>query len=116
MYVFNKSRRLYKAPEFQTLFKKGARFKSASLIVYAYPNIMSNSRLGVIVPKKVLKLAVHRHHMKRIVRENFRLNQYHFQSNDIVVFINRPPTNSALIRSELDIIWEKIKQWHRNRD
>ena len=115
MYVFNISRRLYKAPEFRMLFKRGVRFNSKSLIAYAHPNALSNARLGVIVPKKVLKLAVHRHQMKRIVRESFRLNQYYLKTTDVVVFINRPPADSTLIRSELNIVWERIAQWRSQK-
>lgn len=62
------------------------------------------ARLGIVVAKKNVKLAVARNRLKRIVRESFRLQQQSLHGLDIVVvikknFIQEP--NAANILPEL---------------
>jgi ribonuclease P protein component len=43
------------------------------------------ARIGIVVPKKLLKTAVHRNLVKRIVRESFRKRARQLAAMDIVV-------------------------------
>lgn len=110
MYVFNQSRRLNKPDDFKRLFQRGARLKSTHLISYHDLNALSNARLGVIVPKKVVKSSVQRHQLKRIVRESFRLNQYFLNHHDVVILFIKARADAAVIRSELSTLWLKMNQ------
>ncbi|MBI2560128.1 MAG: ribonuclease P protein component, partial [Planctomycetes bacterium] len=71
---FPKSERLLKRKEFQSVFDEGRTFRNNELLVYALPNGMNKSRLGLVVGKKVGN-AVRRNRVKRILREAFRLNK-----------------------------------------
>jgi ribonuclease P protein component len=53
--------------------------------VYARPNDLGHSRIGLVVGKKVAKRAVRRNYIKRSVREWFRLNRHQLGSIDYVV-------------------------------
>ncbi|MGR3311570.1 MAG: ribonuclease P protein component [Candidatus Brocadiales bacterium] len=96
---FPKSERLLKRKEFQRVFDEGRKLRSNELLVYALPNGMDKSRLGLIVGKKVGN-AVRRNRIKRIIREAFRLNKGLLSSDVDLILIPRPglssPTLSAI--------------------
>lgn len=50
-------------------------------------NDTGRPRLGVVVPKRQIKLASHRNRAKRLVRESFRKNRAQLPPVDIVVQI-----------------------------
>jgi ribonuclease P protein component len=61
--------------------------------VYARPNDLGHSRVGLVVGKKIAKRAVRRNYIKRSVREWFRLNQHQLGSMDYVVRAKQPFTH-----------------------
>ncbi len=65
-------------------------------------------RLGLVIPKKILKRAVWRNHVKRIARETFRLNQHSLQNIHLVV-IARPKIED-ISNSELSAIFKRLWQ------
>lgn len=48
------------------------------------PNSQGHPRLGLAVPRRVIRLASGRNRLKRLMREQFRLNQGGLPSLDIV--------------------------------
>lgn len=96
---FPKSERLLKKKEFQKVFDEGRIFRNNELLVYAMPNGMDKSRLGLVVGKKVGN-AVKRNRIKRILREAFRLNKGLLSFGVDLILIPRPglisPTLSAI--------------------
>ncbi len=48
-----------------------------------------NARLGIVVGKRNVKLAVERNKLKRLVRESFRIQQQFLGGLDIVVVIKK---------------------------
>lgn len=75
-WTFPPEKRLHKSEEFGLVFKAGhhrIRQDSLQLIARTHDSCTcSYSRLGLVVPKKLLKKAVHRNRLKRLVREAFR--------------------------------------------
>ena len=59
------------------------------LRLLAVPNRMHGARLGLVVPKRVLKRAVDRNRAKRQIRESFRLARPGLPAWDIVVVVTR---------------------------
>ena len=90
---FTKSERLLKKKEFQRVFDEGRTFRNNELLVYALPNGMDKSRLGLVVGKKVGH-AVRRNRIKRIIREAFRLNKGLLRFGVDIVLIPRPGLTS----------------------
>ncbi len=68
---YPKQLRLLKSAEFQAVFKRRCSVADRMLVVYAMPNQLPYSRLGVVVSRKVGN-AVVRNRWKRTIREAFR--------------------------------------------
>ncbi len=54
-------------------------------LLLAAPAKQQNTRLGFVIGKKNVKLAVARNRFKRLFRESFRLNQHQLPNLDIIV-------------------------------
>lgn len=54
--------------------------------------LQPQARLGIVVAKKNIKLAVDRNRLKRLVRESFRKQQLGLLGLDIVVIIKKDAT------------------------
>jgi ribonuclease P protein component len=109
---FPKAARICKSPEFKRVFD--ARHSAANniLIVFAIPNGLGQSRLGISVSRKVGN-AVIRNRWKRLIREAFRKTRTEFAGTfDLVVIPQRnspPPTAQSIIFS-LQKLVTKIAQ------
>ncbi len=125
-YKFNRESRLLTPGHFQTVFSKPVRFGSRhfTLLITQKPhtlvsdkhNSISKNRLGLAIAKKRVKLAAQRNRIKRQVRESFRLNQHNLPAIDIVVMVKSgiDQLDNKAINQELEKIWRKIIQRHKN--
>ena len=81
-----KANRLLKSSEFQAIFENNNfKHQSKKHLVLGKFNKEPQSRLGIIVSKKNVKLATKRNQLKRIVRETFRKTE--FTTSVDVVFL-----------------------------
>ncbi len=124
---FAKNRRLTKPSEFSAVYQHNqTRVKGQYFIVLAFSCVkhfesfdnkdtsdiiptLSTGRVGVVVSKKVSKLAVQRNRIKRLMREQFR-KQSHPNGFDFVV-IAMPKAAKAenqQLTDELDYLWKKL--------
>ncbi|MEX2131991.1 MAG: ribonuclease P protein component [Pseudohongiellaceae bacterium] len=95
---FPQKLRLSNAAEFNAVFSN-VEYKSSSrqLVMFALGNRLSYPRLGLVVGKKNVPLAVDRNRVKRILRASFRQNQQLLVGLDIVI----------LARNELGAVTNK---------
>ena len=85
-YGFPQSKRLLKPEDFRKVFTNSAyKVYCSGFVFLATPNNLSSPRLGFVMAKKNIKLAVQRNKYKRLLRESFRLNQHSLPGIDIVV-------------------------------
>ena len=93
-FAFGKRHRLLKADDFTSVFSK-TEVKAAcpELLLLARFNSFDHPRLGVVVAKKQIKLASQRNRIKRLTRENFRLQQHRLLNLDIVVLVRKGAGN-----------------------
>ena len=83
---FTKSLRLLCAADFKPVFDD-APFRASHqfFLILARENQLTQPRLGLVMAKKHIRLAVERNRMKRLIRESFRLHQQDFAGLDVVV-------------------------------
>ena len=72
------SESLKKNKDFQVVYKNGKSYANRYLVLYVRENGMDKNRLGISVSKKVGNSVV-RHHLTRLIRESYRLQEEHFQ-------------------------------------
>ncbi len=85
--------------EFSSVFRFRCAYRGASLDVLAGPNGLNIPRLGMIVPKKVIRTAVGRNRIKRLLREWFRLNQADIAGLDVIARL-KTPGNESMLKSD----------------
>nr|WP_027337345.1 ribonuclease P protein component [Halomonas sp. HL-48] len=105
--------RLLSAGDYRYVFEQ-ADFKvhGKGMMALARWNTLGHSRLGLVVSKKNVKLAVDRNRFKRLVRESVRLRQDQLPGVDIVVLARRgvqDMDNDALYR-QLHGMWKRLRR------
>lgn len=79
------SESLKKNSDFQNVYRKGKSYANRFFVMYVLENDLAKNRLGISVSKKVGNSVI-RHHITRLVREAYRLQEDMFNSGlDIVV-------------------------------
>ena len=79
------SESLKKSKDFQYVYNKGNSYANRLLVMYVLENHSDKNRLGISVSKKVGNSVI-RHHLTRLIREGYRLQEDMFNSGlDIVV-------------------------------
>ncbi len=113
---FSRLRRLLNAEDYRRVFEQ-ADFKVSDrhLLVLARPNLQTHSRIGLVIAKKGIKLAVHRNRIKRVVRDSFRNlcgQDHEFSLHLDIVILSR----KGLGELNNDAVHRLIsKQWTRLR-
>jgi len=82
------SESLKKNRDFQTVYKKGKSNANKYLVMYQLENNIGRNRVGISVSKKVGNSVV-RHHLTRLIRESYRLNESRFEKGYDLVIIAR---------------------------
>jgi len=108
---FSKSQRLLKAADYKQVFDQNeARASHRYFLLLAKPSPGSFQRLGLVIAKKNVKLAVDRNRVKRVVRETFRQLPEHTPPLDMVFLARRGV--EQLDKGELSSIlreqWQKL--------
>ncbi|OBR92219.1 MULTISPECIES: ribonuclease P protein component [Clostridium] len=84
--------RIKKNAEFRAVYRRGKSFSNNLLVLYIYRNKKGINRLGISVSKKVGKSVI-RNRIKRLIKENFRLNIEDIKVGYDLVFIARNLSN-----------------------
>lgn len=106
---FSRQQRLLNSNAYKRVFDDVAvKVGTKHIVVLATPNTEGYARLGLVVSKKNVRLAVNRNRVKRIVRESFRLKQSKLTAFDIVVIAKQG------IDTQPESLWEQMeKAWKR---
>lgn len=82
------SESLKKNKDFQTVYRQGKSYANKYLVLYIMENQTKKNRIGISVSKKVGNSVV-RHHLTRLIRESYRLQEECFQRGYDLVVIAR---------------------------
>ena len=109
---FTKKAKLIKTDEFSSVFNFRKRISAKFLAVHYQPNTLEHPRLGLVVGKKIAKLAVHRNYMRRVLREFFRTQQHVINHADLVIRVQKTfeKKDFVQIKQEFDALIIKINQ------
>jgi len=89
--TFSKKERVKSKKEISRIFKDGIFFYSEHINVKIIESNDTNQalhKIGISVPKRLFKLAVHRNKIKRIIREAYRLNKNIIYKNTNFISFN----------------------------
>lgn len=112
MPTFSHLSRLSQPDQYQRVFDSPAyKISSKAFLMLASPGTSSHSRVGIIVAKKHIRRAVRRNRIKRLVREQFRLNRFD-QPLDLVVLVRAAADqlDNPGVWHELDRLWLGLKE------
>mgnify|MGYP001008508455 FL=1 len=111
-HAFPRELRLLTPEHFKNVFNEPVRAASPHLTLLAKVNSLGHPRLGLTVPKKVLKRAVWRNRIKRLTRESFRHKQHVLPAIDIVVIAKSGigQLNNAEITQLLEKLWRTLSR------
>ncbi len=89
-YSFTKAQRLLTASDYSAVFENNhAKASHRHLLLLARKHDGPNSRLGLVIAKKNVKLAVQRNRIKRLAREFFRQQDALPQAVDVVLLARK---------------------------
>ena len=120
---FGKSLRLLTSSDFQAVFDDAPfRASHKHFLILARPHRSGNSalpRLGLVIAKKNIRLAVQRNRMKRLIRESFRQQQHSLADIEAVVIARRgmDDLDNLQLLKQLRQQWQRIaKKARKHRD
>ena len=82
------SESLKKNMDFQNVYNNGKSYANKYLVMYVLENNSNKNRIGISVSKKVGNSVI-RHHITRLIRESYRLQEDMFNSGLDIVIIAR---------------------------
>ncbi|OGT37775.1 MAG: ribonuclease P protein component [Gammaproteobacteria bacterium RIFCSPHIGHO2_12_FULL_37_14] len=110
MLNFPRTVRLTTKREFQQAFQQPCKVSNHYLLALFKPNQRSYPKLGMKIGKHLIKRAVDRNQLKRIIRESFRHHQEVLKGLDIVVLIRSKcrPLEKKIWRNDIDALWQVL--------
>ena len=108
---FPKTARLLNAADYKAVFSN-AQFKVSCrhFLVLANRNSRSSARLGLVIAKKNVALAVQRNRIKRQLRNTFRHNKELLDKLDLVVLARKDADklNNKELKETIDSLWQDL--------
>ena len=119
---FTCNHRLLNAVDYQGVFKSpDIRLAGKHFLLLARHTQKVTPRLGMVLSRKNIRLAVNRNRCKRVVRESFRIHQKQLEGMDLIFLARRGL--DTLSKSELDellgyqweLLWNKLRYMQREK-
>ncbi len=109
---FSQCVRLRQAAEFKAVFAAGKRQTDACFTVISLPKAEGPARLGMVVSRKVSKLAVQRNRIKRQIRESFRRQQDELPHVELVIMARYSAAkhDNQQLRDSLNQHWHRLSR------
>ena len=111
--AFPRSKRLLNASDYSRVFEQpDAKAPHRSLLLLARHNDADNHRLGLVIAKKNVRLAVGRNRIKRLAREFFRALPAADCTVDVVLLTRRgiDQLDNAEVSTILQQQWQKLSR------
>lgn len=115
---FPRSHRLRKREDFNAVYEAKVRESRGPLTVYARPNGLPHSRMGISTSRKV-GIAARRNRIRRLLRESFRQLQHELpRGYDLLVIVRaHEPLMLAEYQKLIPAILSKLhERWQRKSE
>lgn len=112
-FSFDKPLRLLDANAYTTVFDNAQLKVSKQQVLYlARKNGTAIPRLGLVIAKKNVRLAIQRNRIKRILRESFRLQQHRLGGIDTVVLARRglDQLDNRALHALFNQLWQQLHE------
>jgi ribonuclease P protein component len=105
-----RTRRLRRPIEFQRAYATGQRLGDEFFTINVKANGRDAARLGMSVAARILRRAVDRNRLRRLIRESFRLHQAALPCVDIVIGPRAgvKGVDNRRLRAALQQLWHRI--------
>jgi len=102
-------RRMRRPAEFKRAYASGKRLGNEFFTVNAQANSLTCARLGMSIAARIVRRAVDRNRVRRLIRESFRVHQLQLPAIDIVIGVRAGvlAADNARLRSALEKLWQK---------
>jgi len=110
-FCFEKDKRLLKPSQFKAVFDKADnKVSDKTILILVRYNQLSHARLGLVIGKKNVKLAVERNRLKRQIRESFRHHQAKLAGLDLVVIARKGAADleNIELNKQFDKLWQRL--------
>lgn len=108
---FGREKRLLTPQQFKAVFDSASnKVPGKNVLLLARDNQFEHPRIGLVIGKKSVKLAVERNRIKRQIRESFRHNQDILIGVDIVIVARRgiADLSNIELRQQFDKMWKRL--------
>ena len=114
---YPRASRLLTPGDFKSVFDRASfKVSDPSLLILARTNELGHPRLGFVISKKNVRRAVKRSHIRRIIRESFRLRQHQLPSVDIIILARKglDTLDSSQLRTLIERSWTRLERKSSN--
>ena len=119
-HTFARRYRLTKTDEFSSVFGFRKAIRGKLLMLHYQPRAaeMTEARLGLVIAKKLLKRSVDRNRVKRIIREQFRIQRASLPACDLVVrlAVKPVPLDGKLVAGDFLALLDKLRRPRPKRE
>ncbi|MXX99122.1 MAG: ribonuclease P protein component [Gammaproteobacteria bacterium] len=107
--LLKKTFRLRKAADFVMLTKQAKPFRHGDFLIRRLDNRHGHARLGIAIPKKIVKHAVARNRIRRIIRETFRRYCLRLPDKDYMISYRgtQNANDAPLLNKNLALFWQQ---------
>jgi ribonuclease P protein component len=99
---------LKKKKDFERVFKQGKGFRQDFLFLKTLKNDLENSRIGIVVSKKVSSKATERNLIKRRLREIIRKKLPEMNNNEDIIIITQKGINKKTSFENIEQVVDKL--------
>ena len=108
---FSREKRLLVPKQFKAVFDSPTcKAPGKSVLLLARENALQHPRLGLVIGKKSVKLAVERNRLKRLIRDSFRHHQELLAGLDIVVVARKGlgDLDNPELHQQFGKLWKRL--------
>lgn len=112
---YGREKRLLTPRQFKAVFDSpSGKAPGKNVLLLARLNDLDHPRLGLVIGKKSVKLAVERNRIKRVIRDSFRLSQSALGGLDIVVVARKGlgDLDNPELHQQFGKLWKRLGRQH----